>query len=179
MYICIPVGGNVVHISCGMAGLVSANVVGHRTGYGAERFEAHNILLTFIGACMLWVGWFGFNAGSAVAANSVSGIAMLNTQISASMAGLSWMFTEWFLRKQPSVLGMVTGGIVGLVAVTPAAAFVNTNGAFWIGLISGPICYFGCQLKSHLGFDDALDTFGVHAVGGAVGGIAVSYIYDV
>jgi len=124
-----------------------------------------------MGASMLWVGWFGFNAGSAGGAGKRAAMAMLNTQIATSMAALTWMLTEWFIRKQPSVLGMVSGCIAGLVAITPACGYVDTTGAFIIGLIAGPFCYGGAQLKHKLGFDDALDAFGVHAIGGIFGGL--------
>jgi len=166
-------GGNVVHISSGVAGLVSAIVVGKRQGFGTERFEPHNILLTFMGASLLWVGWFGFNAGSAVAADSRAGFAMLTTQIATGTASLTWMLTEWAVRKQPSVLGMVSGAIAGLVCITPACGFVDQTGAFVIGFLAGPWCYFGAQLKHKLGYDDALDAFGVHATGGILGGLLV------
>jgi len=164
-------GGNVVHISSGIAGLASTLVVGNRKGFGTDRFEAHNILLTFMGASLLWVGWFGFNAGSAVAANSRAAIAMINTQIATACAALTWMLTEWIIRKQPSVLGMVSGCIAGLVCITPGCGFVDYTGAFVIGVLGGPFCYFGAQLKHKLGYDDALDAFGVHAIGGIYGGM--------
>lgn len=168
-------GGNVVHISSGVAGLMSTIVIGNRKGFGKERFMPHNILLTFFGASLLWVGWFSFNAGSALAANQQAGIAMLNTQIATAMAALTWMSTEWIIRKQPSVLGILSGAVAGLVAITPACGFVDQTGGFFIGFFAGPVCYFGAQLKRHLGFDDALDAFGVHAVGGMLGGLMIGF----
>jgi Amt family ammonium transporter len=168
-------GGNVVHISSGVAGLMSTIVVGNRKGFGKERFEPHNILLTFFGASLLWVGWYGFNAGSAGAAGILAGIAMLNTQLATATAALTWLFTEWSIRKQPSVLGILSGAVAGLVAITPACGYVDPTGAFFIGFIAGPVCYFGAQLKKSLGFDDALDAFGVHAIGGITGGILTGF----
>lgn len=165
-------GGNVVHISSGISGLVSAFMLGHRKGFGLEKFEPHNIIFSFMGACMLWVGWFGFNAGSAYAADGRASMALLVTHICAAMTSITWTAVEWVQRGKPSVLGAISGAIGGLVCVTPGAGFVNPNGAFFIGLFGGPLCYFGCQLKHYFGFDDALDSFGVHAVGGVIGVIA-------
>lgn len=168
-------GGNTVHIASGVAGLTAAIYLGVRKDYGKEAFEPHNILLTAVGASMLWVGWYGFNGGSAVAANARAGYAALVTQISAGTAGLSWMFTEWLVRKRPSVLGIVSGAVAGLVAITPASGYVDPTGGFIIGLLAGPICYFGAQMKHFFGYDDALDAFGVHAIGGIFGGIATGF----
>ena len=168
-------GGNVVHICSGASGLATVLVVGNRRGFGKERFEPHNILLTFMGMSMLWVGWFGFNAGSALGANFNAGYAMLATQIATSVAALMWLLTEWAIRKKPSVLGMISGAIAGLVCITPAAGYVDMTGAFFIGFFGGPLCYAGAQLKHMVGFDDALDAFGVHAIGGIVGGIATAF----
>lgn len=168
-------GGNVVHISAGMSGLVSSIYLGVRAGFGEETFEPHNILLTAVGASMLWVGWYGFNAGSALGATDRAAFAMLNTQISSSVAALGWMATEWYVRKRPSILGTVSGAVAGLVAVTPAAGFVDQTGSFIIGLLAGPLCYLGAQAKHALGYDDALDAFGVHGVGGVLGGILVGF----
>ena len=168
-------GGNVVHISSGVSGLVCAVYLGARKGYGKEAFEPHNILLTVVGSAMLWVGWFGFNAGSALAANNRASIAILVTQIATATSVLAWMSTEWIIRKQPSVQGIVSGAVAGLVAITPASGYVDQTGAFFIGLFAGPLCYFGAQLKHKLGYDDALDAFGVHAVGGVVGGIGTGF----
>lgn len=168
-------GGNVVHIASGISGLVSSIMLGHRKGFGTEVFHPHNILLTAVGSSMLWVGWYGFNAGSALGANERAGYALLMTQISTATAAMTWLFSEWYMRKQPSVLGMVSGAIAGLVAITPASGFVDPTGAFFIGFIAGPACYFGSQLKHYLGYDDALDGFGVHAIGGALGGVLTGF----
>jgi Amt family ammonium transporter len=165
-------GGTVVHLNAGIAGLVCALVLGKRHGYGTENMAPHNLLYAMIGASLLWVGWFGFNAGSAVAANALAGIAMANTQIATAAAALSWMIVEWLFQKKPSVLGMLSGAVAGLVAVTPAAGFVDPSGALWIGLIAGAVCYAGAVwLKHKLGYDDSLDAFGVHGIGGAVGAV--------
>ena len=162
-------GGTVVHINSGIAGLVAAIVIGKRK----SKARPHNVALTMIGASMLWVGWFGFNAGSAVAANGNAGMAMLVTQIAAASAGIAWMLAEWFTgEKKPSLLGLCSGAVAGLVAITPAAGFVDPVGAFFIGLIAGILCFIACtKLKSALGYDDALDVFGIHAFGGAVGAV--------
>lgn len=168
-------GGNVVHISSGVAGLCSTIIIGNRKGFGKERFEPHNILLTYVGASLLWVGWFGFNAGSAVSANALAGQAMLNTQVATSMAAMTWMFTEWAIKKKPSVMGMVSGAIAGLVAITPACGWVDQTGAFFIGSLAGPWCYMGAQIKHYAGYDDALDAFGVHATGGVLGAILTGF----
>ncbi len=165
-------GGTVVHINAGVAGLVAAIVLGKRKGYPTENFAPHNLVLSLIGASMLWVGWFGFNAGSAVAADGRAGMAMLVTQIAAAAAALAWMFVEWAAKGKPSVLGIISGAVAGLVAITPAAGFVGPKGALVIGLASGVICFWGAtSLKRALGYDDSLDAFGVHGVGGIVGAI--------
>ena len=165
-------GGTVVHINAGIAGLVCAMVIGKRKGYGSENMAPHNLTLSIIGASLLWVGWFGFNAGSAVAANGSAGMAMAVTQIAASAAALSWMFCEWTWRGKPSVLGIVSGAVGGLVAITPASGFVDPSGALFIGLIAGAACYWGAtSLKNKLGYDDSLDVFGVHGIGGMVGAL--------
>ena len=161
-------GGTVVHINCGVAGLVAAIVLGSRK----QRSRPHNLLLSLIGTSLLWVGWFGFNAGSAVAANGSAGMAMLVTQIATATAGLAWMFAEWCFGKKPSLLGILSGAIAGLVAITPAAGFVGPVGAFFIGLVAGIVCYWAStKLKNKLGYDDSLDVFGIHGVGGTVGAI--------
>ena len=166
-------GGTVVHITAGVAALVAAIMMGPRRGFGSVAMPPHNLTMTVTGAGMLWVGWFGFNAGSAVAANGSAGMAMLVTQIAAASAGIAWMLAEWFSgEKKPSLLGLCSGAVAGLVAITPAAGFVNPMGAFFIGLISGVLCFLACtKLKSALGYDDALDVFGIHAFGGAVGAV--------
>mmetsp|Transcript_17753 Transcript_17753/g.16027 ORF Transcript_17753/g.16027 Transcript_17753/m.16027 type:complete len:490 (+) Transcript_17753:74-1543(+) len=168
-------GGDVVHICSGISGLTSAIYLGHRKGYGKAKFEPSNILITFIGMAMLWVGWFGFNAGSAVAANGRAGMAMLITHISASVASLSWMATEWIVTGKPSVAGMASGAIAGLVVVTPMSGYVDQTAAFIGGLLGGPFCYFGAQIKHYFGYDDSLDAFGVHATGGILGGILCGF----
>jgi Amt family ammonium transporter len=165
-------GGTVVHINAGVAGLVCALVLGKRVGYGTEALPPHNLVLSVIGASLLWVGWFGFNAGSAVAANATAGMAMAVTQIATAAAGLAWMFTEWMLKGKPSVLGIISGAVAGLVAITPAAGFVDPMGGLIIGIVSGIVCYIGATaLKHALGYDDSLDAFGIHGVGGIVGAL--------
>ena len=165
-------GGTVVHINAGVAGLVAAIVLGKRAGFGKENLAPHNLALSVIGASLLWVGWFGFNAGSAVAANGSAAMAMAVTQIATAAAGLAWMFTEWSLRGKPSVLGIISGAIAGLVAITPAAGFVNPVGALCIGIASGIICFWGeTWLKRACGYDDSLDVFGIHGIGGIVGAL--------
>lgn len=168
-------GGDVVHITSGISGLVACIYMGPRSGFGKERFEPHNILLTAMGSAMLWVGWVGFNAGSAVAANDRAGFALLTTQIATGIGALTWMITEWIHRGQPSVLGIVSGAVAGLVCITPGSGFVDQTGAFITGLLAGPACYWGVQLKHLAGYDDALDAFGVHGVGGILGGILVGF----
>ena len=161
-------GGTVVHINCGIAGLVAAIVLGERK----QKSRPHNLLLSLIGTSLLWVGWFGFNAGSAVAANGGAGMAMLVTQIATATAGLAWMFAEWGFGKKPSLLGILSGAIAGLVAITPAAGFVGPVGAFFIGLIAGITCYWAStKLKNKFGYDDSLDVFGIHGAGGTVGAL--------
>jgi len=165
-------GGTVVHINAGIAGLVAALVLGKRKGYGHDNFSPYNLTLAVIGASMLWVGWFGFNAGSAVAADARAGMAMAVTQIATAAAALAWMFAEWMARGKPSVLGIISGAVAGLVAITPAAGFVLPGGALCIGLIAGVICFWAStSLKRMLGYDDSLDVFGVHAMGGIIGAL--------
>ncbi|WP_153101491.1 ammonium transporter [Paraburkholderia hayleyella] len=165
-------GGTVVHINAGVAALVCCLVLGKRVGYGREAMAPHNLVLTLIGGAMLWVGWFGFNAGSALAADGRAGFAMLTTQIATAMAALGWMFAEWLTRGRPSVLGIVSGAVAGLVAITPASGFVGVSGALAIGLVAGVICFGSATwLKHKLGYDDSLDAFGVHCVGGIVGAL--------
>ena len=165
-------GGTVVHINAGVAGLVAALIIGPRRGFGKEAMPPHNLVLSLIGASLLWVGWFGFNAGSAVAADGRAALAMLTTQVAASLAALSWMAAEWLAKGKPSLLGIISGAVAGLVAITPAAGFVDVKGALLIGLIAGAVCYWGATwLKHRLGYDDSLDAFGVHGVGGIVGAL--------
>ena len=165
-------GGTVVHINSGIAALVGAMVLGRRHGYGTENMAPHNLILSVIGASMLWVGWFGFNAGSAVAANGSAGMAMAVTQIATAAAALSWMFAEWISRGKPSVLGIVSGAVAGLVAITPASGYVDPFAALIIGLVAGLVCYWGAVvLKPTLGYDDSLDVFGVHGLGGITGAL--------
>jgi ammonium transporter, Amt family len=170
-------GGTVVHINAGIAGLVCCLVLGKRVGYGRESMMPHNLVLTLVGASMLWVGWFGFNAGSALAADGRAGMAMLVTHIATGTAALAWMFTEWLIKGKPSVLGIVSGAVAGLVAITPAAGFVGVKGALIIGLLSGVVCYWSAvHLKHMLGYDDSLDAFGVHGVGGLLGALLTSVL---
>ena len=165
-------GGTVVHINAGIAGLVCCLVLGKRTGYGKDVMAPHNLVLTMIGGSMLWVGWFGFNAGSAVAADGRAGFAMLTTQVATAIAALGWMFAEWIAKGKPSVLGIVSGAVAGLVAITPASGFVGVGGALAIGLIAGVVCFWSATwLKHKMGYDDSLDAFGVHCIGGIVGAI--------
>jgi Amt family ammonium transporter len=165
-------GGTVVHINAGVCGLVTALVLGKRIGYPKEPMPPHNLVLTVIGASLLWVGWFGFNAGSAVTAGFNAGMAMAVTQIATAAAALAWMFVEWFFKGKPSVLGICSGAVAGLVAITPASGFVEPGGALVIGFAAGAICFWSAtSLKHMMGYDDSLDAFGVHAVGGIVGAI--------
>jgi Amt family ammonium transporter len=165
-------GGTVVHINSGIAALVACLMIGKRVGYRVENMAPHNLVLTVIGASMLWVGWFGFNAGSAYAADGRAAMAMTVTQIATATAALAWMFAEWILHKKPSVLGVASGAVAGLVAITPASGYVDPEGAFWIGIAGGVICFFAAtSLKRALGYDDALDVFGVHCVGGITGAL--------
>jgi ammonium transporter, Amt family len=165
-------GGTVVHINAGIAGLVCCLVLGKRMGHGREVMAPHNLTLTLIGGAMLWVGWFGFNAGSAVAADGRAGFAMVATQVATAAAALSWMFAEWIARGKPSVLGIVSGAVAGLVAITPASGFVGVTGALVIGIAAGVICFWSATwLKRKFGYDDSLDVFGVHCIGGIVGAL--------
>jgi ammonium transporter, Amt family len=165
-------GGTVVHINAGIAGLVCALVLGKRLGYGREAMAPHNLTLTLIGASLLWVGWFGFNAGSAVASNGRAGMAMFVTQFATAVAALAWMFTEWITKDKPSVLGIASGAVAGLVAITPASGFVGAAGALVIGIAAGVGCFFAAtKVKGWFGYDDSLDAFGVHCIGGIIGAI--------
>ena len=172
-------GGTVVHINAGVAGLVCALVLGKRKGYGVDNMAPHNLVFTMIGASLLWVGWFGFNAGSAVGANALAGAAMANTQIATAAAALAWMIVEWFERKKPGILGLASGAVAGLVAVTPASGFVNPMGALVIGIAAGAGCYVSAVwLKRIFKYDDSLDAFGVHGIGGLIGAILTGVFAD-
>ncbi|MBM3647406.1 MAG: ammonium transporter [Alphaproteobacteria bacterium] len=165
-------GGLVVHLNAGIAGLVCCLVIGKRHGYGTEYMAPHNLVLTLIGTSLLWVGWFGFNAGSALASGELAGSAMLNTHISAAVAALAWMAVEWASRGKPSVLGVLSGAVAGLGTITPAAGYIEPWAAMLIGLAAGLVCYWASvTLKTKLGYDDSLDVFGVHGVGGILGSI--------
>ncbi len=165
-------GGTVVHVDAGIAGLVSALVLGKRVGYGNENMAPYNLAYAVIGASLLWVGWFGFNAGSAVGANGRAGMAMTVTQIATAAAALSWMFAEWMTKGAPSVLGLISGAVAGLVAITPASGFVLPVASILIGLAAGVICFWAAtDLKHRLGYDDSLDAFGIHCIGGIVGSL--------
>jgi Amt family ammonium transporter len=172
-------GGTVVHINAGVAGLVCALVLGKREGYGTVNMAPHNLVYSVIGASLLWVGWFGFNAGSELAADGLAGAAMLNTQVATAAAALAWMFAEWIVAKKPSVLGIISGAVAGLVAVTPASGFVNPTGAFIVGIVAGVLCYISAVKVKHMfGYDDSLDAFGVHGVGGIIGALLTGVLAD-
>jgi len=172
-------GGTVVHINAGMAGLASCIVLGKRLGYGRERMQPHNLTLTLIGASLLWVGWFGFNAGSAGAADGRAGMAMLVTQLATAAAALGWMFAEWAAKGKPSVLGIASGAVAGLVAITPASGFVGPTPAVIIGLVAGIVCFVAAtSLKHMLGYDDSLDAFGVHGIGGMIGALLTGIFFS-
>jgi Amt family ammonium transporter len=165
-------GGTVVHINAGIAGLMCALVLGKRVGYGSDNMAPYNLSLAVIGASLLWVGWFGFNAGSATAANGRAGMAMTVTQIATAAAALGWMFAEWIAKGKPSVLGVISGAVAGLVVITPASGFVLPGGALVIGIAAGVICFWAATYLKHLlGYDDSLDCFGVHGIGGIVGAL--------
>ena len=165
-------GGTVVHISSGVSALVAALYIGKRHGYAHEPMIPHNLVLAFIGACLLWVGWFGFNAGSALAANGLAAAAFVNTHFAAAAAVIGWLATEWWRDGKPSILGGITGAVAGLVAITPASGFVTPMAALIIGLIAGAVCYLCVAVvKGRFGYDDSLDAFGVHGVGGTIGAI--------
>ena len=165
-------GGSVVHMSSGVAALVIALYLGKRKGYPSENMRPHNLTLAFIGACLLWVGWFGFNAGSALAADGLAAVAFVNTHFAAAAAVTSWLVVEWLRDGKPSVLGGITGAVAGLVAITPASGFVNPMDSIIIGFAAGAICYFAVAVvKAKFGYDDSLDAFGVHGVGGTVGAL--------
>jgi len=172
-------GGTVVHINAGVAALVGAIVIGKRVGFGRDAMTPHNLTSTMIGASLLWVGWFGFNAGSNLEANGTAVLAMVNTVVATAAAALSWMFAEWLLKGKPSMLGIASGAVAGLVAVTPAAGFVGPMGAIVLGLVAGVVCLWGVSgLKKALGYDDSLDVFGIHGIGGILGAIGTGILVN-
>ena len=172
-------GGTVVHINAGIAGLVGALIIGKRIGYGKELMAPHSLTMSMIGASLLWVGWFGFNAGSNLEANGAAGIAMANTFVATAAAALSWMFAEWAVKGHPSLLGALSGAIAGLVAVTPAAGFSGIMGALVLGLVAGTVCLIACTaLKNAMGYDDSLDVFGIHCIGGILGAIGTGILVN-
>ena len=172
-------GGTVVHINAGIAGLVGALVIGKRIGYGKELMPPHSLTLTLVGASLLWVGWFGFNAGSNLEAVVGAPLAMINSFVATAAAALSWMFAEWLIKGKPSLLGAVSGCIAGLVAVTPASGFAGPMGALVLGLIAGVVCLLFCTtIKNMLGYDDALDVFGVHCIGGIIGALLTGILVN-
>ncbi len=172
-------GGTVVHINAGIAGLVGALVLGKRVGYGKEHMAPHSLTMTMIGASLLWVGWFGFNAGSNLEANGTAALAMINSFVATAAAALSWMLVEWASKGKPSLLGLVSGAVAGLVAVTPASGFAGPMGSIVLGLVAGALCFvFATAVKNALGYDDSLDVFGVHCVGGILGALATGILVD-
>lgn len=172
-------GGTVVHINAGIAGLVGAVIVGKRVGYGKEVMAPHSLTMTMIGASLLWVGWFGFNAGSNLEANGVAALAFVNTMLATAAAGFSWMIFEWMFKGKPSLLGICSGAVAGLVAVTPASGFAGPMGALVLGLIVSPVClFFVSTVKNALGYDDALDVFGVHCIGGIIGALGTGILVN-
>jgi ammonium transporter, Amt family len=172
-------GGTVVHINAGIAGLVGALVLGKRAGYGKEQMPPHSLTMTMIGASLLWVGWFGFNAGSNLEANGTTALAFVNTMLATCGAALSWMLCEWAVKGKPSLLGLVTGAVAGLVAVTPASGYAGPMGSIVLGLMVSPICLLFCtSIKHAFGYDDALDVFGVHCVGGIFGALMTGILVN-
>ncbi len=172
-------GGTVVHINAGIAGLVGCLMLGKRVGYGKEAMTPHSLTMTLIGASLLWVGWFGFNAGSNLEANGTTALAFVNTMLATCAAAMSWLFAEWALKGKPSLLGMVTGAVAGLVAITPASGYAGPMGAIVLGLVVSPVClFFVSTVKNGFGYDDALDVFGVHCVGGILGALATGILVN-
>jgi Amt family ammonium transporter len=172
-------GGTVVHINSGIAGLVGALVIGKRIGYGKELMAPHSLTMTMIGAALLWVGWFGFNAGSNLEANGGAALAMTNSFVATAAAALAWMFVEWAAKGKPSLLGALSGCVAGLVAVTPASGYSGPMGAIVLGLIAGAVCFFFCTtVKNALGYDDSLDVFGVHCIGGIIGALLTGILVN-
>jgi Amt family ammonium transporter len=170
-------GGTVVHINAGIAGLVGALMIGKRVGYGREAMAPHSLTMTMIGAALLWVGWFGFNAGSNLEANGTAALAMMNTFVATAAAATAWMFAEWMSKGKPSLLGLVSGAVAGLVAVTPASGFAGPMGSICLGLVAGVVCFVFCtSIKNAIGYDDSLDVFGVHCIGGIIGAIATGIL---
>ena len=172
-------GGTVVHINAGIAGLVGAIIVGKRIGYGREALPPHSLTMSMIGASLLWVGWFGFNAGSNLEANGTTALAFVNTMVATAAASLSWLLTEWATKGKPSLLGLISGAVAGLVAVTPASGFAGPIGSLALGFLVSPIClFFVSKVKNALGYDDALDVFGVHCIGGITGALATGLLVN-
>jgi Amt family ammonium transporter len=172
-------GGTVVHINAGIAGFVGALMIGKRIGYGRDLIAPHSLTMTLIGASLLWVGWFGFNAGSNLEANGTAALAMINTFVATAAAGLSWLFVEWGAKGKPSLLGLLSGAIAGLVAVTPASGFAGPMGSIVLGLVAGAVCFVFCSsVKNAIGYDDSLDVFGIHCVGGIIGAIATGILVN-
>ncbi len=172
-------GGTVVHINAGIAGLVGCMLIGKRIGFGKELMAPHSLTMTLIGAALLWVGWFGFNAGSNLEANGTAALAMINTFVATAAAAVAWLFVEWAAKGKPSMLGMVSGAVAGLVAVTPAAGFAGPMGSIVLGLVAGAVCFVFCStVKNALGYDDSLDVFGIHCVGGIIGALATGILVN-
>ena len=170
-------GGTVVHINAGIAGFVGCLMLGKRVGYGRDLLAPHSLTMTMIGASLLWVGWFGFNAGSNLEANGTTALAMINTFVATAAAALSWLFVEWAGKGKPSLLGMVSGAVAGLVAVTPASGFAGPMGSLVLGLVAGALCYVFCStVKNAFGYDDSLDVFGIHCIGGILGAVATGIL---
>jgi len=170
-------GGTVVHINSGIAGLVGALLLGKRVGYGKDLMPPHSLTMTMIGGSLLWVGWFGFNAGSNLEANGGAAVAMINSFVATAGAALAWMFVEWMTKGKPSLLGIVTGAVAGLVAITPASGYAGPMGAILLGIAASIVCYFFVStVKNALGYDDALDVFGVHCIGGIIGALATGIL---
>jgi Amt family ammonium transporter len=170
-------GGTVVHINAGIAGMVGCLILGKRIGYPHDIAPPHSVVMSMIGSSLLWVGWFGFNAGSNLESTGMAALAFVNTMVATAAATLGWMFTEWVLKGKPSLLGMVSGAVAGLVAVTPASGFAGPMGSIVLGIIAGSVCYLFCAVvKPKFGYDDALDVFGVHCIGGIIGAIGTGIL---
>ncbi|HRE19660.1 MAG TPA: ammonium transporter [Rhabdaerophilum sp.] len=172
-------GGTVVHINAGIAGLVGSLMIGKRIGFGRDLLAPHSLTMTMIGAALLWVGWFGFNAGSNLEANSTAVLALVNTFVATAAAGFAWLIVEWAVKGKPSLLGLASGVVAGLVAVTPASGFAGPMGSIVLGLVAGVVCFFACTtVKNAFGYDDSLDVFGVHCVGGIIGAIGTGILVN-